>query len=353
MVKRGPIFLAGVDRSGLDLLCELLESHPNIVMTRRTNFWSFYLNRFGDLRRPENFERCLVQMMSFRRMQVLQPDPKGLRHEFAQGEATYARLFALLQEHHATQAGKSRWGDKSLGSESYADTIFASYPAARMIHVIRDPRDRCASLIDHRGMQRDRAVSSGTAMWLWSARLARRNLGKYPERYKIVRYETLVVDPEATLRHITRFLGEDYSSAMLTKITSDNTSSTRRATASRQPLGSENGSSRRTIWTTSVGKHFNVLSKREVAFIQMWAHKEMANCNYQCEPIHLSSIHKLLFYLVESPTNLARMAGWWTLHLMHNLRGRTSSANKTGHSIWIAKSPTTVPKKDLPATHNV
>ena len=35
--KRGPVFIAGADRSGTTLLFALLASHPNISMSRRTN----------------------------------------------------------------------------------------------------------------------------------------------------------------------------------------------------------------------------------------------------------------------------------------------------------------------------
>ena len=70
--------------------------------------------------------------------------------------------------------GKLRWGDKSLGAERYADTILAAYPQAKMIHIIRDPRDRYASQFNHRGVGKGQ-LGAGTALWLWSVRLAERN----------------------------------------------------------------------------------------------------------------------------------------------------------------------------------
>ena len=148
------------------MLCELLEAHPNIAMTRRTNFWTLYLNQFGDLGRAENFERCLAEMMAFRRMQIFCPDPHRLRREFERGEKSYTRLFELLQIQRAERLGKTRWGDKSLNSERFAGAILAAYPGAKMIHIIRDPRDRCASLISHRGVARTEAVSVGSRHWL-------------------------------------------------------------------------------------------------------------------------------------------------------------------------------------------
>ena len=36
-MERGPVFVAGLERSGTSLIFALLASHPNIAMTRRTN----------------------------------------------------------------------------------------------------------------------------------------------------------------------------------------------------------------------------------------------------------------------------------------------------------------------------
>ena len=254
-MDRGPIFLAGLDRSGIGFLCELLEAHPHIAMSRRTNFWSYFFNRYGDLSNPQNFERCLAAMMRFTRMQRLQPQPEHLRREFFQGEASYARLFALVQEQNARRLGKLRWGDKSLNSEQHADTILAAYPTAKLIHVIRDPRDRHASAMTHRRIGKGK-TAAGTALWLWSVRLAERNLQRYSGQYKVVCYEALVTRPEATLSEICDFVGEEYAPAMLMMDGCGDTSN----------KGCTDANSRqkpRHIWTTSIGRFRRVLSERE------------------------------------------------------------------------------------------
>ena len=312
MVEKGPIFLAGIDRSGIGFLGELLEEHPNIAMTRRTNFWAYYLNRFGDLSQPQNLENCLTEIMRNSRMRRLQPQIERLHREFPQGEQSYARLFALLSEHNMERLGKSRWGDKSLDSERYADLIMAAYPQAKMIHIIRDPRDRYASQFNHRGVGKGE-LGAGVALWLWSVRLAERNRRKYGERYKIVQYETLVHEPEVLLRTLCDYLGEEYSADML-KISSDHSGI----------LGSTNGSPR-PIWTTSIGRFRTDLSKQEIAFIQMCTYRKMERYSYQLQPISLSGISKLSFYLIDCPINLCRMLLWQPWAGIKEMLGRTPS----------------------------
>jgi hypothetical protein len=320
MVDKGPIFLAGVDRSGIGFLGELLEAHPNIAMSRRTNFWSYYLNRFGDLSHPQNFERCLAEMMRNSRIQRLQPQPDRLRREFSQGEPTYARLFALLQVHNMERLGKSRWGDKSLGAEGYADIVMTAYPKAKMIHIIRDPRDRYASQFSHRGVGKGQ-LGAGVALWLWSVRLAERNKRKYGERYQIIQYETLVCEPESLLHDLCDFIGETYSPDVL-MLNRDNDDSSEPNLA---------GGSR-AIWTTSIGRFRTDLSEREVAFLQLCSHREMVRYGYQLDSISFSGPAKLFFYLIDCPINLARLFLWQPWAGVKEMLGKTPSARRLVHN---------------------
>ena len=46
-----PLFLAGADRSGIGLLGDVLDRHPQVAISRRINFWTFYDRRYGPLER--------------------------------------------------------------------------------------------------------------------------------------------------------------------------------------------------------------------------------------------------------------------------------------------------------------
>jgi hypothetical protein len=139
----------------------------------------------------------------------LRPDVGAIKRDFAGGEASYARLFALFHEQHAASQHKARWGDQLGMAEAFADQIMAAYPSATMIHLVRDPR----SLY---GAHRRRGKTGWeTARWIYSADLATRNQQRYPDRYLVVRYESLAARPEESLRDITFFLGENVEDTML------------------------------------------------------------------------------------------------------------------------------------------
>lgn len=314
-MSEGPIFIAGLERSGTSLIFALLASHPRIAMTRRTNLWTYFYNQYGDLGVAENFDQCLRTMMRYKRLLPLKLDPGRIRQEFWRGETSYARLFAIIEEQYAGRMGKPRWGDKSLNIERYAGPIFRAYPNAKMIHMIRDPRDRYASALTRWKVSRG-GVGAGTAVWLQSMRLAARNQELYPENYKIVRYESLACQPEETLCEICLFINEDYTSKMLSM---DGAESFRDEGGNSSYGQLEPGH----ISTKSIGRFRMVLSNRQIAFIQSFASPFMVAFNYSLEPVDLSFTDRLLFTAVDLPVNLARMQVWNIVEAYRNRTGRS------------------------------
>lgn len=207
---RGPVFIGGLSHSGKTQLRVVLGAHPDISMTRRTYMWDRFYQRFGDLRRERNLDRCLSAMIATEGIKSLRPDVVRIRAEFLEGPTTYARLFSLFHEQHAERLGKERWGDQLGFVERFADPIFDAFPSARMIHMIRDPRGHAG------GKERRRPGSLGWEMarWLHSADLAQRNRRTYPGRYLVVRYEQLACMPERTVRDVCDFLDEAFVGSM-------------------------------------------------------------------------------------------------------------------------------------------
>jgi hypothetical protein len=297
-----PVYIAGLERSGTSLIYALLGSHPSLAMMRRTNLWTHFYGQYGDLGQPKNFERCLAMMMRYKRIVRLQPDAARLRREFYQGEPTYARLFALLGSYYAERQGKRRWGDKSLNTERYADLIFQTYPHARMIHMIRDPRDRYASALKRWGVSRG-GVGAGSAAWLWSLNMAQINRRQYPDRYMILRYETLVFKPEESLRDICAFIGEPFSPSMLT-MSGDERFRDEGGNSSYERV--EPGR----ISTGSVGRFRAVMSRRQIAYMERALGPEMSTFGYTRDSLELAGSERLLFSLLDVPWNAARAAAW-------------------------------------------
>lgn len=307
-----PIFIAGADRSGTTLTYAILVSHPSFAIVHPSpDLWTFFYKQYGDLSKSKNFERCLEQLLKYKPVYNLKPDPKRIRKEFWEGSPTYARLFALFQEHFAEQVGKPRWGDKTSYIERYTDPIIDAYPQAKILHLIRDPRDRYASAITRWPDSKGR-VGGATARWIYSVHLGQRNLKKYPDHYKIILYENLIAEPEKEVREICEFLGEQYDPLMLTLHGAEK--------FVERGGNSSYNSHKSKISTASIGRFRKVISQRDIAFIQKYAKNEMLALGYELDPIDLSINDRLSYFLSDWPMNLSLMAAWQAKEsIQHNL----------------------------------
>ena len=309
----GPIFVAGLERSGTSLMYALLASHPRISMTRRTNLWRHFYDQYGDLANPANLDRCLETMRRYKRLVVLHVDWDQVRRDFPAGAPTYGRLFALIEQQHADRMGRPRWGDKSLHTERYTSQVLEAYPDARILHMIRDPRDRFASSYARWKVRRG-GVGAGTAEWLSSARIALRNQQRYPDAYRAVRYESLASEPEATLRGLCTFLDEEYSPQM---VRMDDAPSLRDGGNSSYGVRRDKG-----ISTSSVGRFREVLSPRQVAFMQWMAADEMAAFDYEPEPVEMAMSARLGYVVRDVPFQAAHLLVWRTRESFRDRTGR-------------------------------
>lgn len=316
VLEQNPIFITGTDRSGTSLMYALLASHPNLSIVRRTNMWRWFYGQYGDLREPENFERCLDTMLRYKRLAVLQPDPERIRAQFWQGEPSYGRLFALLHAQYAQRVDRGRWGDKSLHTEHHADAVFQEFPDAKMIHMMRDPRDRYTSVVRRYDPGEAKGISAAMGRWMASARAAARNVQRYPDKYLVVRYETLAHHPVETLHTVCDFIDEPYAEIML-------------AMRGAPEHGAEGGNSSferfepGEISTRSIGRYRSVLSKQDIAYIQLLSRRSMPRFDYALEPVDFALRERLAYLVPYLPMNLARLAGWFILDKVHDARGKT------------------------------
>lgn len=117
----------------------------------------------------------------------------------------------------------SRYLEKTTSTEIYAEQVFEWYPKAKMIHLIRDPRDNFASLksgwkarYQHMNDSIERLLQSMLDRGLLGLKLARINLEVFGEsRYKVVRYEDLTSTPESVMKDLCRFIEVDFDPIVL------------------------------------------------------------------------------------------------------------------------------------------
>jgi hypothetical protein len=298
--NHGPIYIGGPDRSGKTLLAAILGSHSRIAIPIvGSNLWTFFYRRFGDLGQDRNLERCLAALQRYKHARFLGLEVERLRAELRAGPPTYPRLFALIHEHFAQRRGKPRWGDQSGLVERYADHIFEAMPDARMIQMVRDPRDRYEGSLNMWPSGRGRS-GAAVARWRYSVRLGERNLRRYPGRYRLLRYEDLVRDPAAVVADICSFVGEDFEPAMLQLA---------EAPSYREKLLAGAGPGE-LISARHVGDYRGRIPAHELAFMQQQLAGEMRRHGYEPDPITMAAGSRLRYLLLQWPSQAGRMLAW-------------------------------------------
>jgi hypothetical protein len=269
-VNDSPVFIVGVPRSGTTLLRLVLNRHPRVAIPSETGYFADIYDRFaGDAKLWRQAVDCFLDRCGERLVAPVGLDP-ARSALLALDEPDYAQLLALPLSTWAAAEGKPRWGEKSPYHAFHADSIMRLFPRAMMIVMVRDPRATVPS------MDRLRAQGPLTALHarLWresyTAGLATVRRSVPPAQRLELRYEALISDPEAAIRAVVEFLGEEFDDALLTFYTSSALYETQsHAARVRQPIGGDPEGWR------------HELSEREIAIIEAVCGPVMESLGYQ------------------------------------------------------------------------
>ena len=181
-----PIFIVGMPRSGTSLLEQVIAAHPEAAGVGERHD-PFILLEDLELETGDAFPQAIAAA--------------GL----ARLDAA-ARAYLDMVRTVAGSAG--RVTNKALGLDRVVGFLATILPGARFIWIHRDPRDAILSAYLHQIHQ----------PWAWrladlaAAHDAHRRLREHwtsvlPDRAHVVRYETLVAEPDATIDPAIEFLG--------------------------------------------------------------------------------------------------------------------------------------------------
>jgi hypothetical protein len=264
-------------------------------------------------------------MLRYKHVRFLKPDADQIRREFRQGRRTYGRLFGIFLEQFAQREGKPRWGEQTGLIERYADIVFTAYPEGRMIHMVRDPRDRYTESLKMWPNGKGRA-GGATARWLYTTALAKRNLKKYPKQYKVVHFEDLVREPESTLQDICEFVDEKYIPEMLTMSGAPE----HRAKLLREV---ENDVLVSPLSQSHIGQYRTDMPKYEIAFMQSISKSSLREFRYEADPIHFSIREALMYTFWHWPSNFIRFVTWLGIEFFQQNYPGTFGRNPASHMV--------------------
>jgi len=212
-----PFFIVGSGRSGTTLLRMMLCSHSRISIPPETWFLLPLVRRLSIDRtlNPSEIESAISLMTKHHRWPVMKLDAEELRRRVRQITDRHLRdVVEAVYRSHMEAHGKVRWGDKTPPYIEIVPQLVRLFPGVRFVHLIRDGRDVARSFQDTHWVSP--WLHDNTEEWVRAMRYQRRwERSDLRDLILQIRYEDLVLDTEATLRKICKFLGEEFEPRML------------------------------------------------------------------------------------------------------------------------------------------
>jgi hypothetical protein len=240
-----PLLVNTIGRSGSTWLVWLLSCHPEIVAlrpfnhdTRVATYWTSILQT---LSRPSSYLRQVNPQDLARRDWWLEGPTdshvadeaigRWLGHESVESLASTCKD-RIDQFYERVAASEGRTGmryfvEKCLPYQVQPDLLDELYPSARELILVRDFRDQLCSIIafdekrGYRAFGREQRLDDAEYVRTTLRLSARRMLRRWEQRRdraQVVRYEDLVLDPEATLSGVLDYLGLEAGDDLIEEI---------------------------------------------------------------------------------------------------------------------------------------
>jgi hypothetical protein len=186
--------MVGAMGSGTTLLRLILDSHERIAVPRETGFMRAQLaHRFIPFKwSGKNW---------YKRLGWSDEEFDALQRDF------YDTVFRRYVEKH----GKQRWGEKTPLHTWHIDDMARVFPDAVFIGIVRHPGGSIAS-----NMTRwdDTLRRARHHYWRYNTEIVRQ-AANHRDRFVLMRYEELVLQPEPVMRELLDWLGEPWDDTVL------------------------------------------------------------------------------------------------------------------------------------------
>lgn len=301
-----PVFIVGAPRSGTTLTAKIIGGHPEIYIPGENYFFDDIYSRkrdLGELPSQDVLRKIYARLMSMYGRYNMLPDQERI-NSLADGPLSlqvfsdcksYDQVLSLFMEIQTQLVHKSRWGNHTPRDLYNVDDILSFYPEAKIVVCMRDPRDFMLSYKDkwkiRKGQEALRLKSLYhpviTAMhWKSSMKQVLGLRDKVPARNLfILKYESLVAKPEATVRKLCSAIDETFYPEMLE--VPDNNSSTVQSGV-------------KGIFSSSAGRWKKQLLPLDAAIMQIIAKNEMKATGYALEELDCP-LNLLLYSFFTAP----------------------------------------------------
>jgi hypothetical protein len=218
------LLIVGSQRSGTTLLNRIVNAHPDVALLfQQSNFLrldpqSYRLAGAGERQRLIQDARRACSLYSRRFDDSIEA---GLIAEFAENTGTdISAVYRSLIQKLLPATGRRYWGEKYAGRAVDALKFIDIVPDGKILHIVRDPRDVCASEKQRLKVQMNKPEGDTSFLltaydWKIGHLIGGHIQRAMPGNYLRLRYEDLIADPAGICRNICSFLDLPFTTEML------------------------------------------------------------------------------------------------------------------------------------------
>ena len=215
---KGRFFLVGCPRSGTTLLQSLIVAHSQVASFPESKFFQKIVVP-GSIYYPFNLAPRKSRFIFKQFLAELNyQELEGLLRPWAIFIPQYINSFIRALDEVSITQGKSYWLEKTPEHLRRINAIESYLKGAKFIHIVRNGTDTIASLYEMtqkypQTWGKPRKLDRYIDRWQQDIMITSQHLHK-PNHF-LVRYETLVKEPETTLQGVCQFLGIPFEKSML------------------------------------------------------------------------------------------------------------------------------------------
>ena len=216
-------FVCGAPKSGTTWLQRILDAHPQVCCSGEGHFVSRFTVPLA--RVVNSYNSGLARETEY----VYEGNPYYMRVSQAEFDALASSF--VLQRMSARADAQTRWvGDKTPTYTRHLDQLHRMFPEAKIVHIVRDPRDVAVSRMGHSRRagfpgvfapetdEHRQTLEGAVTTWIEAVTAVDAFAQAHPALVHEVGYGDLHEDPVGTITALFRFLGASVESVLIERI---------------------------------------------------------------------------------------------------------------------------------------